>query len=79
MIFFDKKEEGHAREAGKAIRKVLLEGSGSSKLNAYVNCVSEDKTLEEIYGHEPWRVKKLQKLKRKYDPQRKFNYFAPIW
>ena len=79
MIFFDQREEEHAREAGVAMRKVVLEGSGSAELDAYVNYVSEDETMEEIYGHESWRLEKLRKLKRKYDPKRKFGYFAPIW
>ena len=79
MIFFDKSEEDHARQAGSAMRKVLLGGSRSGKLDAYVNYVSEGETLQEIYGHEEWRVEKLRGLKRKWDPKGRFGYFAPIW
>lgn len=78
MIFFDSSEEEHAREAGSAMRKVLLEGSGSGELDAYVNYVSENETLQEIYGHETWRVEKLKGLKERYDPKRRFGFFAPI-
>ncbi|KAL8853239.1 MAG: hypothetical protein Q9221_001973 [Calogaya cf. arnoldii] len=79
MIFFNQTEEEHARQAGTEMRKVLLEGSGSEKLDAYVNYVSEIESLQDMYGHEPWRVEKLQRLKRELDPKKKFNYFAPIW
>ncbi|KAI4174451.1 MAG: hypothetical protein LQ348_006376 [Seirophora lacunosa] len=78
MIFFDQSEEDHARQAGSEMRRVLLEGSGSGKLNAYVNYVSEGESLQEIYGHEPWRIEKLKELKKRYDPKRRFGYFAPI-
>ena len=34
--------------------------------------------MEAVYGREQWRLEKLRKLKKKYDPQGKFNYFSPI-
>lgn len=64
--------------AGKEIRKVLVEGSGSRQLHAYVNYAFGDETLPEMYGHEPWRVAKLKELKQKFDPTGKFNFYAPI-
>ena len=60
------------------MRKLLLDGSGSSRLRAYVNYASGDETLQEIYGHEPWRLKRLRALKKKYDPRGQFNFYAPI-
>ncbi|KAF1937819.1 FAD-dependent oxygenase [Clathrospora elynae] len=79
MIFFDPAEEDHADEAGKAIWEVLLEGSRTPNLDAYVNYVSKGESVQDIYGHEPWRLEKLRGLKRKYDPANTFRYFAPIW
>jgi hypothetical protein len=59
------------------IRSVLVDGSGE-KLNAYVNYARGDESLEEVYGHEPWRLEKLRRLKKEYDPSGRFNWFAPI-
>ena len=33
---------------------------------------------EELYGYETWRLEKLRRLKRKYDPEGKFSFYAPI-
>ncbi len=58
--------------------KILVEGSGSNKRRAYVNTVFGDEALPEIYGYEPWRVRKLKVLKKKYDPKGAFDFYAPI-
>jgi hypothetical protein len=65
-------------EAGLEIRRVLLEGTGSSEMNTYVNYVVGDESLEDWYGHEEWRIEKLRALKAKYDPDHKFSFYAPI-
>jgi hypothetical protein len=59
------------------MRRILVEAS-HAKLHAYVNYAFGDETLQEMYGHEPWRVSKLKDLKKKYDPSGKFNFYAPI-
>ncbi|KAF1960484.1 FAD-binding domain-containing protein [Byssothecium circinans] len=61
----------------KKIRYTLLNGTGLP-LNAYVNYAYGDESLQEIYGHEPWRLEKLRKLKKEYDPHGRFNFYAPI-
>ena len=65
-------------KAGKEIRKVLIEGLGSTPFNAYVNYAFGDETIEELYGHEKWRTDKLRALKTKYDPKNRFSFYAPI-
>jgi len=60
------------------MRKALLDGSGSKELHAYVNYAFGDETLQEMYGFETWRVPRLRGLKKKYDPDGRFNYYAPI-
>jgi hypothetical protein len=30
------------------------------------------------YRYEPWRLEKLRGLKRKYDPENRFRFFAPL-
>jgi FAD/FMN-containing dehydrogenase len=62
--------------AGK-IRDTMIKGTGQIH-KAYVNYARGDETTEELYGPEPWRLEKLRRLKRKYDPHGRFNFFAPI-
>jgi hypothetical protein len=64
--------------ASREVRRVLVEGSEEGRLNAYVNYASGDESMPELYGHEPWRLEKLRRLKAKYDPQGRFNFYAPI-
>lgn len=60
------------------MRQALVEGSGEGRLNAYVNYAFGDETLPEMYGHESWRLEKLSRLKKQYDPLGRFNFYAPI-
>lgn len=46
--------------------------------NAYVNYAYGDEGLQAMYGYEPWRLEKLRDLKHTYDPEGKFNFYAPI-
>jgi hypothetical protein len=47
-------------------------------LNAYVNNAHGDETEEDWYGHERWRIHRLTGLKKKYDPNNRLVYDAPI-
>ncbi|KAK8136495.1 hypothetical protein PG984_004435 [Apiospora sp. TS-2023a] len=67
-----------ATEAGLKIRQTLFEGGGSPDLYTYVNYGLGLETLENYYGHEEWRLERLRALKAKYDPGRKFSFYAPI-
>ena len=60
------------------MRDLIHSGEPGRNLNAYVNYAFGDETQEEVYGYEPWRLQRLQDLKRKYDPMGKFNYYEPI-
>ncbi|APA15090.1 hypothetical protein sscle_14g098600 [Sclerotinia sclerotiorum 1980 UF-70] len=62
---------------GKQIRNVMLNGTGE-KLHAYVNYATGDESQEALYGYEPWRLERLRKLKKEYDPLGRFNFFGPI-
>jgi hypothetical protein len=66
-----------AWEISSKIGDALLEGTGK-KLEAYVNYARGDESVAEVYGYEPWRLEKLRRLKREYDPYGRFNFFAPI-
>jgi FAD/FMN-containing dehydrogenase len=66
-----------AWEINGRIRDVLVEGT-EKKQEAYVNYARGDESLEELYGYEPWRLEKLRRLKKEYDPYERFNFYAPI-
>lgn len=62
---------------GENIRKTLIEGTGK-RLITYVNYAHGDESLESIYGYDSWRLEKLKRLKREYDPEGRFNFYSPI-
>lgn len=66
-----------ASHYGKRIREVLVKASGQPH-NAYVNYAHGDESQEALYGYEPWRLEKLRRLKKEYDPHDRFSYYAPI-
>lgn len=63
---------------GKRIRAALLEGTGGGQLKAYVNYANGDESQESVYGYDEWRLKRLRALKRRYDPEGRFNFYEPI-
>jgi len=63
---------------GRQARALLDDGEPQRPLNAYVNYAYGDETLEQMYGYEPWRLKKLRALKKKYDPENKFRFYNPV-
>ncbi|SCV49785.1 related to oxidoreductase [Fusarium fujikuroi] len=71
--------DGLAQEHGEKLRRHLLEASGDPEhLRAYVNYAHGFESLEEMYGHEPWRIEKLKALKKKWDPENRMRFYAPI-
>lgn len=63
---------------GENLRQALHEEDESSEMHTYVNYAHGDETLEELYGYDAWRLARLKLLKDKYDPTRKFDFYAPI-
>ncbi|KAJ7131605.1 FAD binding domain-containing protein [Mycena filopes] len=78
--YFDKGWDAEALSAGRAMREIMRDGDGNrGELSvAYVNYAQGDEGVEGWYGHERWRVDKLRALKRKYDPENRFAFYAPI-
>ncbi|KAL3478660.1 hypothetical protein BJX99DRAFT_224109 [Aspergillus californicus] len=74
----DEETENEAIALGDTLREILHEKSGSEELHAYVNYAAGNEGPKNWYGYEPWRLEKLQELKRKYDPDAKFSYYAPV-
>lgn len=69
-----------AEAFGKEFRRILHQGTGRKPedLHAYVNYARGDEGMGAWYGHEPWRLEKLRRLKREYDPKGRFSWYAPI-
>lgn len=58
-------------------RAQLDRTSGYDKLHVYQN-YAHSEPVQAFYGYEPWRLARLQKLKRKYDPKNVFGNYHPI-
>lgn len=69
-----------ANKYGEKIRAAVFEGGTASKgeYHAYVNYATGGETIEEVYGYEQWRLKKLRALKKAWDPHNQFGFYAPI-
>ncbi|OTA53972.1 hypothetical protein K449DRAFT_339183 [Hypoxylon sp. EC38] len=67
-----------AAELGNKLRDIIHRGTGSEELHAYVNYAFGDESPQSWYGYEKWRQDRLVALKNKYDPEGRFNFFAPI-
>ncbi|KAM0342572.1 hypothetical protein ACHAPU_009425 [Fusarium lateritium] len=71
--------DGLAQEHGENLRRHLLEASEDPEhLRAYVNYAHGVESLESMYGYEPWRLEKLRALKKKWDPENRMRFYAPI-
>ncbi len=60
------------------MRAVLYKNSGFDKPRTYVNYGQGDESVEEVYGHEKWRLDRLKVLKAKYDPFNVFTVYQPL-
>ncbi|KAI8632202.1 putative FAD-dependent oxygenase [Xylariaceae sp. FL1651] len=67
-----------AADFGNSLRQILHDGTGRSELHAYVNYAFGDETPKNWYGYEHPRQQRLLSLKNKYDPDRRFSFYAPI-
>lgn len=73
----DRSLDEEANLYGRRMQEALANATGKP-LNAYVNYANGYESQEALFGYEPWRLEKLRKLKREYDPDGKFGYYAPI-
>jgi hypothetical protein len=64
-------------EYGETMRQLIVNAS-EQRLTAYINYAHGSETPQELYGHEEWRLEKLQKLKMQYDPENRFGWYNAI-
>lgn len=67
-----------ARQGGEALRSIAVGGRQDGKLYAYVNYANGYETLEELYGHDAWRLEKRRNTKKAYDRDSRLKFYAPI-
>jgi hypothetical protein len=67
-----------ATDFGNSLRQILHDGTGRPELHTYVNYAFGDETPKNWYGYGHHRQKRLLGLKNRYDPDRKFSFYAPI-
>jgi hypothetical protein len=73
----DGKGTAEAFRYGRMIRDAIAKAAGSNTY-AYVNYNSADEKTEATFGHESWRVEKLRRLKKEFDPNGRFSFYNPI-
>jgi Berberine and berberine like len=73
----DDSVEADALQLGNKFRSILENTSGTPGKHVYVNFAIGDETKEAVYGSEAKR-EKLVELKKKWDPQGRFNQYNPI-
>ncbi|KAL9085919.1 MAG: hypothetical protein Q9165_007402 [Trypethelium subeluteriae] len=57
----------------------FIETSGYGRLQQYINYGHGSKDAPEaLYGYEPWRLEKLRRLKKEFDPEGWFNGYQPF-
>ncbi|KDN59786.1 hypothetical protein CSUB01_10237 [Colletotrichum sublineola] len=70
--------EHAGREWANEVRGFWNKGQPERAPNTYVNYATGLEPVEEMYGHEAWRLKRLRDLKAKYDPSNRFRFYNPI-
>lgn len=73
----DDVEDRATAEAFARLAKETMQKGWSSK-HTYVNYAVGDEGVEEMYGHDMERLHRLQSLKRKWDPENRFSFNAPL-
>ncbi|KFY07455.1 hypothetical protein V492_07117 [Pseudogymnoascus sp. VKM F-4246] len=74
----DSSLEQAAQEWAAEVRDQWNNGQPGRSQNVYVNYSNGSEPIENIYGHELWRLERLRTLKRRYDPYNSFRFFNPI-
>ncbi|KAI1503405.1 FAD binding domain-containing protein [Biscogniauxia marginata] len=64
-----------ANEFGQRVRSYWAASAGTEAPSSYINFAHGDEPLDQIYGSS---LPRLQQLKQKYDPKKRFNQWFPL-
>ncbi|PPJ57765.1 hypothetical protein CBER1_00230 [Cercospora berteroae] len=83
MLIWEGGEEAEQEAAGKVAdraRALMKQGVAGAPHHTYVNYAKGDGTesLEDMYGRDAQRLRRLRSLKRKWDPENRFGFNAPL-
>jgi FAD/FMN-containing dehydrogenase len=81
MLWYDEASlDAVASDFGERARAFMHRNNGflDRKPRCYINYGHGDESLEELYGHDEWRLQRLKTLKKKYDPTGVFSAYHPI-
>jgi hypothetical protein len=73
-----KEDQDEMWKWAREVESLWYAGQPTVKPNAYTNYANGFETVQDWYGHEPWRVAKLRKVKAQYDPSNRFRYYNPV-
>jgi hypothetical protein len=73
----DEQDVSDAYAYVNAVSDALFRSVEQNKRHTYVNYAVGGETNQQIYGYD-WRVEKLARLKRDWDPENRFGYFNPV-
>jgi hypothetical protein len=62
---------------GKEMRQMIVESSGE-QVTTYINYAHGSESQQELYGHEDWRLRKLRRLKKEWDPEGRFGWYNGV-
>ncbi|KAL4935589.1 hypothetical protein BDV06DRAFT_228690 [Aspergillus oleicola] len=74
----DEEDEATMLEWAWEILDLWNSGQPDRLPSAYVNYANGLESVEDWYGHEPWRIEKLRAVKAQYDPDNKFRFYNPV-
>ncbi|KAL7627699.1 hypothetical protein AAE478_001893 [Parahypoxylon ruwenzoriense] len=73
--YADPSLDDEANEFGRKVRSYWAASAGTQSPSAYINFAHGDEPLQNIYGSS---LSRLQQLKQKYDPHKRFNQWFPL-
>ncbi|KAL8724366.1 MAG: hypothetical protein Q9166_007987 [cf. Caloplaca sp. 2 TL-2023] len=74
-VYEDRGLDGVANAFGARVRDLLRSTDGLRGNSTYINFAHGDEPLEEVYGK---NLLRLQRLKKRFDPQNRFNQWFPL-
>jgi hypothetical protein len=65
-------------QQGREFIAQMQKSTGYPQERVYVNYAHGDEKPQSYYGYEDWRLKRLNGLKKQYDPQCRFGGYMPL-